>query len=49
MIVVNEEPYLQNNDIIYPLIELEDYIASKGYDEYTDRIIGGYNERIKSL
>lgn len=49
MIVVNEEPYLQNNDIIYPLIELEDYIASKEYDEYTDRIIGGYNERIKSL
>lgn len=49
MIVVNEEPYLQNSDIIYPLVELEDYIASKGYDEYTDRIIGGYNEKIKNL
>lgn len=49
MIVVNEEPYLQNNDIIYPLIELENYIANEGYNKYTDRIIGGYNARIKNL
>ena len=49
MIIVNEEPYLQNNDIIYPLIELEDYIVNNGYDKYTERIIGGYYEKIKGL
>ena len=49
MIVVNEEPYRDNDDIIYPLIELEDYIAAYGYDKYTDRIIGGYYEKFKSL
>ncbi len=49
MIIVNEEPYIEKDDIIYPLLELEEFIAREGYEKYADRIIGGYNEKIRSL
>lgn len=49
MIIINEEPYIENNDIVYPLIELENYLTTQGYDKYADKIIGGYNEKFKGL
>ena len=49
MIVINETPYVKDNDIVYPLIELEEYIANEGYEKYTDRIIWGYYEKTRSL
>lgn len=49
MIVTNEIPYKKNDEIIFPLLELEDYIKKYGYQEYAKRIIGGYNARQKKL
>ena len=49
MIVTNEIPYKKNDEIIFPLLELEDYIKKYGYQEYAKRIIGGYNASQKKL
>lgn len=49
MIIVNETPYLKDNEIFYPLIELENYIVDKGYENYANRIIEGYYEKVRSL
>ena len=49
MIVLNEEPYKTNNQIIFPVLELEEYIKSNGRKLYAKKIIGGYDERNRSL
>lgn len=49
MIIKFEEPYLKDNDIIYPIIDLEIYLKESGYEKYVNRIMGEYNEKIKSL
>ena len=49
MIVTNEIPYKENDDIIFPLLELEGYIKKNGYQEYAKKIIGGYNAKQKRI
>lgn len=49
MIVVNEEPYIKDKEIIYPLIELEEFIKSKGKEEYARKIIGGYYAKNRKI
>lgn len=49
MIVLNEEPYIEDDNIIYPLVELENYIKTFGRRKYAEKIIGGYYERIKKI
>lgn len=49
MIVENETPYIKNDKIIFPLLELEKYINEKGYEEYAKKIIGGYYEKQKRI
>lgn len=49
MIILNEEPYKKDQEIIYPLLELEEYVKQYGRDSYAKKIIGGYNEKIRNL
>ncbi len=49
MIIINEEPYIKENDIIFPLIELEDYISENGHEMYAKKIIGGYYDKKRNI
>ncbi len=49
MIVINEEPYINNGEIVFPLLELEDFVKNYGRDKYAEKIVGGYYARIRSL
>lgn len=49
MIVINEEPYIKDNEIIYPLIELEDFIKKHGRQKYVEKIVGDYYVRKRNI
>lgn len=49
MIVTNETPYKDNKEIIFPIIELEEYLKNKGYQKYAEKIIGGYYGKQKRI
>ena len=49
MIVINELPYKEQEDIIFPILELEEYIKENGYLKYADKIIGGFNDKKRNL
>lgn len=49
MIVQNEEPYVKNKEIVFPLLELEEFMKLNGKEEYARRIIGGYYARIRKI
>lgn len=49
MIIVNEEPRFVNNKLIFPILELEEYLKNNGYEAYAKRIVGDYYEKIRKL
>ena len=49
IIVINEEPYVKDNEIIYPLIELEDFIKKYGHQKYVEKIVGDYYVRKRNI
>lgn len=48
MIINAEIPFISKEKIVFPLIELEDYIKENGYEKYAKRIIKEY-EKNRSL
>lgn len=49
MIVMSEEPYLQKNEIIFPLLELEDFIKTNGRKKYAEKIIGDCYAKVRKI
>ena len=49
MIVTNETPYIDNEEIMFPILELEEYLKNEGYQKYAEKIIGGYYGRQKRI
>ena len=49
MIIMNEEPSKVNDEYIFPLLMLEEYIKNYGYEKYAEKIIGGYNAKTKKI
>lgn len=47
MIIVNETPYKNNYNLMFPLINLEIYMKKYGYEKYAKKIIGGYYDKNK--
>ena len=41
-ILCAEEPYIENDQIIYPLLELEDYVAEYGREKYAEKVLRKY-------
>lgn len=39
-IVVSETPYMENGEIKYPIIELEEFMKNNGVEEYAKRVVG---------
>ena len=48
MLIYVETPFVSKEKIVFPLIELEDYIRENGYEKYAKRIIKEY-EKNRSL
>lgn len=44
MLINAETPFVSKGEIIFPLVELEDYIKEKGYEKYAKRIIKEYGK-----
>lgn len=49
MIIKAEEPYIKNGKIIFPLVDLEDYLFENGYDAYCDLICEVNDGKQKNL
>ena len=49
MIVTNETPYKDNEEIMFPILELEEYLKNEGYQKYAEKIIGGYYGKQKRI
>ena len=49
MIVTNETPYKNNKEILFPILELEEYLKNEGYQKYAEKIIGGYYGKQKRI
>lgn len=48
-IVVSETPYIDNGEIKYPIIELEDYMKENGVEEYAKKVVGEYNGKDRDI
>ena len=44
MLINAETPFVSKGEIIFPLVELEDYIKENGYEKYAKRIIKEYGK-----
>ena len=49
IIITNEEPYLKEDEFIFPLIELEEYLSKKGYEDYSRKVVNDYNAKQKKI
>lgn len=48
-IIICETPYIENGEIKYPILELEEYMKQNGVEEYARKIVGDNNEKYRDL
>lgn len=49
MILANEEPYKKEDDLVFPLVELEELLIEKGHKKYAKKILEGYYGTTKKI